>query len=128
MEDGDNTRQLAELIRRLPGPALLCGDLNLPDIDWRQLSAPAGVQQQVLEAVQDRFWSQVVDFPTHKGGNLIDLGISSSQGLVAKVDTLGYLASADHQMLKFTIVGPRRNNTSTEDEIGKMNWEMAFQG
>ena len=75
----------------------------MPDIDWRQLSAPAGVQQQVLEAVQDRFWSLVVDFPTHKGGNLLDVGVSSSQGLLAKVETLGYLAYADHQIFKFTL-------------------------
>ena len=99
--DNGNTEKLVELIRGLQGPVLLCGDLNFPDIDWDQLSAPAGVQQQVLDAVQDKFWTQHVDFPTHNAGNLLDVGISSTPGLVARVESLGYLATSDHLMLKF---------------------------
>ena len=140
-EDNGNTEKLAELIRGLKGPVLLCGDLNLPDVCWDQLSAPGGVQQQVLDAVQDKFWTQVVDFPTYKAGNLLDVGVSSSQGLVARVESLGYLSTADHQMMKFTLVGPKRENISTElvpdwtkanfeameKEIGEMDWDLAFQ-
>ena len=74
MEDSGNTEKLVEIIRGLQGPVLLCGDLNLPDVSWDQLFAPAGVQQQVLDAVQDKFWTQVVDFPTHQAGNLLDVG------------------------------------------------------
>ena len=88
----------------------MCGDLNLPDVWWEQLSAPAGVQERVLDAVQDKFWTQVVDFPTHKGGNLLDVGLSSSPGLVARVESLGYMSTADHLMLGFTIFGPKRDN------------------
>ena len=119
----------------------MCGDLNLPDVWWEQLSAPAGVQEKVLNAVQDRFWSRVVDFPTHKGSNLLDEGLSYSLGLVARVESPGYLSTADHQMLKFTIVGPKRDNVTTEvvpdwtkanyeameKEIGEMDWGVAFK-
>ena len=139
-DDNGNTSKLAELISGLQGPVLLCGDLNLPDVCWDQLSAPAGVQQQVLHAVQNKFWTQHVDFPTHKAGNLLDVGLSSSPELVARVESLGYLATADHLMLKFTIVGPKRGNTTTElvpdwtkdnyeameKDIGEMGWEQAF--
>ena len=86
VEDNGNTGKLVDLIRELHGPVLLCGDLNLPDVNWDQLSAPAGVQQQVLDAVQDKFWTQVVDFPTHQAGNLLDVGLASSQELVAGVE------------------------------------------
>ena len=92
-DDNGNTSKLAELISGLQGPVLLCGDLNLPDVCWDQLSAPAGVQQQVLGAVQDKFWTQHVDFPTRKAGNLLDVGLSSSPELVARVESLGYLAT-----------------------------------
>ena len=56
----------------------------------------------------------MVDFLTHKGGNLLDVGLSCSPGLVARVESLGYLATADHLMLKFIIVGPKRENVTTE--------------
>ena len=119
----------------------MCGDLNLPDIFWDQLSCPVGVQQQVLHAVQDKFWTQHVDF-THKAGNLLDVGLSSNSDLVARVESLGYLASADHQMLKFTIIGPKRDIISTEQvpdwtkanyeamekEIEEIDWEAEFLG
>ena len=68
VDDNGNTEKLVKLIRCLQGPVLMCGDLNLPDVSWDKLSAPAGVQQQVLDAVQDKFWTQVVDFPTHQAG------------------------------------------------------------
>ena len=115
----------------------MCGDLNLPDVSWDNLTGPAGVQQDVLDAVQDKFWTQHVDFPTHKEGNLLDVGLSSSPGLVARVESLGYLSTSDHVMLKFTMVGPKRSSNTTEmvpdwtnadykameREIGEMDWE-----
>ena len=55
IDDNGNTEKLADLIKGLQGPVLMCGDLNLPDVWWEQLSAPAGVQERVLEAVQDKF-------------------------------------------------------------------------
>ena len=71
---------------------------------------------------------------------MLDVGLSSSQELVAGVESLGYLGTADHQLLKFTIVGPKRSNTTTElvpdwtkanydameKEIGEMDWDLAF--
>ena len=92
-DDRGNTEKLSQLISELQGPVLMCGDLNLPDICWDQPSCPAGVQQQVLHAVQDKFWTQHVDF-THKAGNLLDVGLSSNSDLVARVESLGYLSSA----------------------------------
>ena len=86
MEDNGNTSKLVNFIRELKGPVLLCGNLNLPNVQWNQLSAAAGVQQQVLDAVQDKFWTQVVDFPTHQAGNLLDVVLASSQELVAGVE------------------------------------------
>ena len=113
-EDKGNTDKLVELIRGLQGPVLLCGDLNLPDIGWQQLSAPVGVQQQVLEVVQDKFWTQVVHFPTHKEGNLLYVGLTSSSELVAGVESLGYLSTSDHLFLRLTIVEHKRANQTTE--------------
>ena len=112
-EDKGNTQKLVELIRELKGPVLLCGDLNLPDIGWEQHIAPVGVQQQVLEVVRDKFWTQV-HFPTHKEGNLLDVGLTSSSELVAGVESFGYLFTSDHLTLKFTIVGPKRGLTRTQ--------------
>ena len=129
------------MIRELQGPVLLCGDLNLPDISWEQHSAPAGVQQQVVEAVQDKFWTQVVDFPTHRGGNLLDVGLASRQGLVSRVESPGHLSSADHLMLKFTIMGPKRDEATTElvpdwtkadfeameEKMGDITWDFLLK-
>ena len=57
------------------------------------------------------------------------------------MESLGYLSTSDHMMLKFTIVGPKRDNSTTElvpdwtkanfeamdREIGEMDWELAFR-
>ena len=57
------------------------------------------------------------------------------------MESLGYLSTSDHQVIKFTIVGPKRDNPTTElvpdwtkanyeameKEIGEMDWEAAFQ-
>ena len=73
---------------------------------------------------------------------MLDVGLSSRPGLVARVESIGYLSTADHLMLKFTLVGPKRDNVTTElvpdwtkanfdameQEIGEMNWELALQG
>ena len=56
----------------------------------------------------------MVGFPTHRGGNLLDVGLASRHGLVSRVESPGHLSSADHLMLKFTLVGPKRDKPTTE--------------
>ena len=52
----------------------------------------------------------MVNFPTHQAGNLLDVGLCSSQELVAAVESLGYLSTSDHVTIKLTLVGPKRDN------------------
>ena len=72
---------------------------------------------------------------------MLDVGLASNQGLVSRVESLGHLGSADHLMLKFTIVGPKRSNNTTElvpdwskadydtmeKEIEGIDWDLELQ-
>ena len=64
--DNGYTDKLCELLGSLRSPALVIGDLNYPGIDWDRLHAESTAEKKVVNTVQDFFWTQHIDFPTHR--------------------------------------------------------------
>ena len=95
-----------------------------------------------LDVLDRKFWTQHVDFPTHKEGNTLDLSTSSSPDLVSGVRSDGYLGSGDHTMVWVDMVGPARDQVSVEmvpdwrnakmedmeKALGEINWEEKLEG
>ena len=134
--DLGNTDRLCQVMRELKGPQVWVGDFNL-HIDWERGYAPIGGEEVVMQTVQDLFWDQLVDFPTHVKDGMLDLVLRSRADLVGEVRSEGYLApGADHQMLAVELCGPARNATSAElvpdwskadlallkDRLSMVNW------
>ena len=115
-------------------------DYNLPGVDWdRAWSAKAG-EQLVVDRLADMFWTQHVRGPTHIGGNTLDLLTSSNPDMVVDVEQQGYLGSGDHMMIEASLVGPAKDEESTQlvpdwtkadlgamkDAIANIDWSLEF--
>ena len=140
--DKGNTDRLCKVMRELKGPQVWIGDLNL-HIDWERGYSPVRGEEMFIETVQDLFWEQMVDFPTHRSGGLLDLVMPSRQGMVGDVRSDGFLApGADHLMLEVDICGPVRPASTEElvpdwtkadmsmlkDRLAGVNWEEVGDG
>ena len=66
--DNGYSNKFCNLLSSIKGQVVLCGDLNYSGIDWERLHGSTPAERNVLDAVQNSFWTQYVDFPTHVGG------------------------------------------------------------
>ena len=64
--DNGYTDKLCELLSNLKSPAILLGDLNYPGIDWERFYGESSAEKKVIDTVQDFFWTQHIDFSTHR--------------------------------------------------------------
>ena len=94
----ENFDMLCDLIREAEKNSIMVGDFNLPNIDWN--SGVAGRRdEKLVEALQDSFMEQMVDFPTHIKGNCLDLLITNIPGKVKEVLDMGRLGKSDHLII-----------------------------
>jgi Endonuclease-reverse transcriptase len=88
---------LTDIIRNAGPHSIFIGDFNLPDINWS--SGTAGSRgQPFLEATEEKFMSQLVDFPTQVKGNTLGLIITNSQELIDEITPEGRLGKSDHEI------------------------------
>ncbi|GMR50605.1 hypothetical protein PMAYCL1PPCAC_20800, partial [Pristionchus mayeri] len=81
-------------------PFLVCGDLNLPTIDWVNFSAPS--QNDFLSFASDFRMTQFVNFKT-RGENILDL-VLCNHNIVFNVNPA--LPFADHTSIAFSLGVP----------------------
>ena len=68
----ENNNKLNDLIRSIPENSVIVGDFNYPSVDWELMRA-RGNATDFLDALSENFLTQHVTFPTHDGGNTLDL-------------------------------------------------------
>ena len=96
---------------------MFVGDFNLPGINWEAGSARGG-DEALLEMMQDRGFVQMVDFPTHTKGNLLDLVVTNIPGKVSNICDMGRLGTSDHVIIQFDLAlgaGPRMGKKMVTD-------------
>ena len=109
-------------LSNIPGNSVLIGDFNYPEIDWSTLSSTLLPGQQFLNAVNDKFLSQYVEFPTNytpqpSGGlttTTIDLVLSDNDHLIASVNPVGHLGASHHTMMMVEVIVPSSTNDTEE--------------
>ena len=84
------------------GECVIMGDFNHGHIQWESLESAGGDDHQFLLLTQDCFLTQHVLEPT-RGGNVLDLILSSQNELVDNVKVHGPLGSSDHNQIHFNI-------------------------
>ena len=56
-----------------------------------------------MKAMQDGFFRQLVDFPTHIKGNILDLVITNIPEKVSELKEVGRIGKSDHVILQFDL-------------------------
>ena len=107
-----NTLELCELIKSHPN-TMYIGDINLPGINW-QLNTSYKKGLQLLETANDAFMEQLIDFPTHAGGNTLDLCLTNKPENVINVSSIGYLGNSDHTIIQLDVIFSAKLNKSDE--------------
>ena len=84
---------------------IITGDFNLPDINWSSLSGHSYTSNTFCDFVYDNNLFQLVDTPTHVGGNLLDLVLTSDTQLIDDLCVLEPAGSfrSDHLMITFNL-------------------------
>jgi len=55
------------------GHKVIMGDFNSPDINWSTLTASSEFSSSLCDIIFQYNFSQLIDLPTHKQGNILDL-------------------------------------------------------
>jgi len=85
-------------------PVVLCGDFNLPNIDWSIVfpTASSPVSREFCDLVRDNCLSQLVSAPT-RHHHLLDLLFTNRPDLISKVCVVDNLPSTDHEAIHFML-------------------------
>ena len=103
--NSDNNEKLCELFNNFDDNVtnFIVGDFNMPDVDWKLLSS-SNKHKTFLDTVIDKAFYQLVDFPTHNKGNILDLVFTNCPDRIANIENIGNLANSDHCILSIDIL------------------------
>ena len=120
----DSINGICELIDASPGKNIFIGDFNLPSINWDTLQA-AGRAADLVEKCSEKFYSQLVEFPTHIKGNLLDLVLTNIPDQVTEIVNVGRLGRSDHVMLlvKLEVAAQEAPTTQMVPNWHKADWD-----
>ena len=83
---------------------ILLGDFNFPDIDWDTLSGHSAASNQLCDLIFQAGLCQLIDVPTHKQGNILDLLLTN---LEDKIEDLQVYPDphlhSDHHNITFSV-------------------------
>jgi hypothetical protein len=131
----ENTIELCDLLRGFEHNTVLIGDINMPDTDWE--TGRVGTKgKSLLETIQEERLHQLISYPTHIKGNVLDLFITNCPHRVLSVEDVGRLGRSDHCVILMEMecavkrkvnFQPSKNWSSANFEgmrrqIEKVNW------
>ena len=101
------------MINKVPKNSIIIGDINLPGIDWgKDYADSKGLD--FFNAINDNFMTQMINFPTHVKGNVLDLLITDVPETVVNIEDIGRLGKSDHSMILFETTFNHDNSYSEE--------------
>ena len=138
-----NTRydKLSDLIRQAGSNSIIIGNLILPEVCWLE-GESRGRGGVVLEAAAEAMMEQLVDFPTHTRGNILDVILTNVPERIFDVEDVGRLGKSNHCMLSAKVniaskepvkYSPRQNWAKAnwaamEKDLERVDWARKFQG
>lgn len=109
----ENLEELIKLLQSKTKNCFYIGDFNLPEIDWSENSAPRKYQT-LLDSCHEYGLEQMVDFSTHKKGNILDLVLTNCPEKVIVTEDCGRLGSSDHSMICIELKCTMENKSCQE--------------
>ena len=113
-----NNNLLSEVIRNA---IIIIGDLNYPNIDW-ETSIGDKKSETFLQAVNDKFLNQCIDFSTHIKGNILDVILTDIPNNIHNIEDIGRIGNSDHVMILCDIICDKQINI-TEQTVP--DWKKA---
>jgi hypothetical protein len=113
--------QISEIFRTVERNSILIGDFNLPDKDWISGAAGSRSSGLVLEEAGAAGLHQMVEFPTHTRGNILDLVLTNMPDRVSNVDQAGRLGKSDHVIITCDVAA----EAAKGGRIKVKNWNRA---
>ena len=105
---------------------LVCGDFNLPHVDWPsvEVKGPStNDEKEMLEDLKDfmnvLFLQQIITTPTHKDGNVLDLLMTNNSSLVHSYECVPTARNiSHHSIVEVAVKYEADNNDSPRTELG----------
>ena len=99
----------------------MVGDINLPGIDWREKKSDSK-GKPVLETMEEEGLEQLIMFPTHKKGNVLDLVVTNYQEKIVGVNEAGRLGRSDHSIIVIEMLVDCKDDG---EHIRRPDWRRA---
>ena len=131
-----NNDALCNMIKSLPKNSIVIGDFNMPHVNWSTHSCGSKFQN-FLDALDEKSLDQIIDFPTHVRGNILDLLLTDMPEKILDVKDVGNLGSSDHCILLFDMLfdcdysatsqmlpdWQKADNEGLENYLNSINWQ-----
>ena len=111
--NAENNDNLCNLIKSTGDNSLLIGDFNYPNIEWTTMMGD-NKSSNFLQTINDMFLSQLINFPTHIRGNILDLVFCSNPDNIVSMECLGNLSNSDHAIISLQILFNANINKTAE--------------
>ena len=115
-----NNDELCKIIRNLPKNTILIGDFNFPKLDWSV--GGGGGSNLFLTTVRECGLEQLINFPTHKKGNILDLLLTNMNNNVISIQNNAPLGKSDHCTIIMEVLLP---TLVTKKNVKIQNWAKA---
>jgi hypothetical protein len=97
---------------------LILGDFNTPDICWSTLSGHSSMSRALCNFIFRYDLSQLVNFPTHTSGNILDLILSPPGITITELQSISWpTLQSDHLILSFNLPLPSHTRCSTSPRV-----------
>ena len=112
----ENNRLLNDIILNSPQNDLIVGDFNFPNIDWSTNECDAR-SRDFVQIIEDKFLTQLINFPTHNRGNILDIALTDCPERFLSIDNLGNVGNSDHTCILFDILSQRSKNVNESTDF-----------
>ena len=117
----ENSEELCKIMRNLDRQSIIIGDVNLPEINWADMTSAARGREVLTTALSESL-EQLVNFPTHTKGNTLDLVITNCPDKIIAVSDGGRVGKSDHCILNIEINAKLERK---KDKVTRSNWKKA---
>ena len=124
VESADSLIKQLQSLSRVRTHCILVGDLNCPQINWTNLTAPTNnIQDVLLHFTVNNSLEQLVDDAT-RGDNILDLVLSNEPTSIAQIKVICPFSSSDHCQVDVDIFVDSNSSTQPAD-VKKLDWDNA---
>ena len=105
---------------------VILGDFNYGGIDWAQFTRGTSQEEVFLQFLNENNAFQHINLPTHIGGNILDLLVTSDSLFPGKMQVLDPFSSSDHCVItaEFLVTGTLPTQEVPIKDFKNTNWEL----